>query len=172
MNLLYFRYEEVSEMTEINEKRQAYIEEFSFAMEGFGLSRMAGRVFAALLIADPAEQSAEDLAKQLKASRGGISGAVNLLEHAGLIERTRKLGDRRDYFRNKPNAMYESLKASTMMITQFTGLVDKGFELINEDDSEVSRGLIDLKEYISFFNAELPKLFERFEASLREKEKT
>lgn len=159
-------------MTEINKKRQAYIEEFSFAMEGFGLSRMAGRVFAALLIADPAEQSAEDLAKQLKASRGGISGAVNLLEHAGLIERTRKLGDRRDYFRNKPNAMYESMKQQIMMLTQFTELVDKGFEFINTNDSEVAQGLTDLKQAMVFFSTEMPLLFEHFETAIQKKEKT
>jgi len=156
-------------MIERIEGRQAYIEELSQVLEGFGLSRMAGRVLAALLIADPPEQTAEQLAEQLKASRGSISGAVQLLEHSGLIERTRKLGDRRDYFRNKPNAMYESMKSRMLMFGYFTQLIDKGFQFINQDDPEVSQGLRDFKEAMEFYETELPLFFEHFENALAAK---
>lgn len=156
-------------MIESTKAKQDYIEELSRVLEGFGLSRMAGRVFAALLIADPPDQTAEQLAEQLKASRGGISGAVQLLEQSGLIERTRKLGDRRDYFRNKPNAMYESMKNKMLMFGYFTQLINKGFQFINQDDPEVSQGLRDMKEAMDFYETELPLFFENFENTLAAK---
>ena len=86
-------------------------------MEAFGLPRMPGRVFGALLVADPPEQTAEELADTLQASRGAISGATTLLEAMGLIDRTRKPGDRKDYFRNKPNAWYEAMTKEIMMMS-------------------------------------------------------
>ena len=160
---------QVSQISEINEKKRAYIEEFSIVFEGFGVPRMAGRVLAALLTAEPAEQTAEELAEQLQASRGGISGAVQLLEQFQLIERTRKPGDRRDYFRNKPNAIYEAMKKQMMMTTRLSALIDSGFDLIDSGD-EVSKGLKDMKAYVDFIKVELPQMFERFEASLEQKE--
>ena len=59
---------------------------------------MSGRMLAWLLICDPAEQTAADLAHDLQASRGAISGAARALETAGFIRRGRRRGDRREYF--------------------------------------------------------------------------
>ncbi|MCA9839694.1 MAG: MarR family transcriptional regulator [Trueperaceae bacterium] len=133
------------------------------ALEGFGLPRMAGRVFGALLVADPAEQTAEDLAATLQASRGGISGATTLLETMGLIDRIRKPGDRKDYFRNKPNAWYEAMKKEIMMMSYLRQLADKGLELVQGANEEVTRGLTEMRDMISFFEREMPPLFTRWE---------
>ena len=150
-------------MSQLSQKKQDYIEEFSMLMEGFGLPRMAGRVFAALLVADPPEQSSEDLAEQLQASRGGISGAVQLLETMGFIERTRKLGERKDFFRNKPNAWYEAMKREIMMLTQLTSLIEKGLEVVDSDEPEVTRGLRDMQELMLFFEKRIPLMFAEWE---------
>lgn len=137
-------------------------------LEGFGLPRMAGRVFGALLIADPPEQTAEDLTTTLQASRGGISGATTLLETMGLIERTRKPGDRKDYFRNKPNAWYEAMKKEMMMMSYLKQLADKGLELLASNDPDVTRGLREMRDMIGFFEKELPPLFDRWEAERKQ----
>ena len=49
--------------------KEAFIEEVSLALEQSGMQRMAGRVLAALLVAEPPEQTAEELADTLQASR-------------------------------------------------------------------------------------------------------
>ena len=132
-------------------------------MEGFGLPRMAGRVFGALLVADPPDQSAEDLANTLQASRSAISGATTLLETMGLIERTRKPGDRKDYFRNKPNAWYEAVKKEMMMMSALRELANKGLDIVATDDPDVTLGLREMRDMILFFEQEVPPLFERWE---------
>lgn len=139
------------------------------ALEGFGLPRMACRVFSALLVADPAEQTAEELAQTLQASRGGISGATQMLETMGLIDRVRKPADRRDYFRNKPNAWYEAMKKEMMMMAYMRQLTEKGLEVIETNDPEVSRGLKEMHAMLCFFEKELPEMFARWEEA-RDKE--
>ena len=132
-------------------------------MESFGLPRMAGRVFGALLVADPPEQTAEALAETLRASRGAISGATTLLETMGLIDRTRKTGDRKDYFRNKPNAWYEAMKKEIMMMSYLRELSSRGLELVASEDPEVTRGLREMRDMLLFFEKELPRMFEHWE---------
>ena len=150
-------------IAQVSQDKQDYIEEMSMVMEGFGLPRMAGRVFGALLVADPPDQSAEDLANTLQASRSAISGATTLLETMGLIERTRKPGDRKDYFRNKPNAWYEAVKKEMMMMSALRDLANKGLDIVATDDPDVTLGLREMRDMILFFEQEVPPLFERWE---------
>ena len=51
----------------------AFVEDVAVFLESFGLLRMAGRILAWLLICEPPEQSAADLARVLQASKGAIS---------------------------------------------------------------------------------------------------
>ena len=138
------------------------------ALEAFGIPRMAGRVFGALLVANPTEQSAEELAELLQASRGSISGATTLLETMGLIDRVRKLGDRKDYFRNKPNTWHEAMKKEVMALTSFRTLTERGLEIIDSDDPEVTRGLREMRDMLHFMEKELPSLFARWEETLKQ----
>lgn len=133
----------------------------------FGFPPMAGRVFGALLVADPPEQTAEDLADTLQASRGAISGAVQLLETMGLVERRRKPGDRRAYFLNKPNAWYEAFKREMLVFGQLRKLVDEGLELLPAEKPEVTQGLRDMQAMMTFWEDELPPLFAKFERQQR-----
>ncbi len=156
-------------MPQVTEKKLAFIEEMGLALEGFGLSRMAGRVLGALLVADPPEQSAEELAELLQASRGSISGSTRMLETLGIIERISKPGERRDYFRNKPNAWYETAKKEFAAISQFRQLTEKGIALIDSNDPEVLRGLNDMRDFLIFWEREFPKVFERWESESKER---
>src|SRR5919201_6734758 len=74
-----------------------------------GTPRMVGRVFGWLLVCDPPEQSAAELAEQLQASKGSISTATRVLLRIGMIERLRVRGERFDRFRAPPDAWDEFL---------------------------------------------------------------
>ena len=80
----------------MDEERASYAEDFGLLFEGFGLPRMVGRVLGVLLISDPPELSAEELAEALQASRGSISSATRSLIGMGLVQRRTKRGERRD----------------------------------------------------------------------------
>ena len=62
----------------MDDERASYVEDFGLMFEGFGLPRMVGRALGALLISDPPELSAEELAEALRASRGSISSATRI----------------------------------------------------------------------------------------------
>ena len=68
----------------------------------FGMTRMAGRVLGWLLVCDPAEQTAAQLADAMRASKGSISGATGSLVRAGLVDRLHIRGERADRFRLRP----------------------------------------------------------------------
>ncbi len=55
--------------------------------EEMGFPRMAGRILGWLLICDPPEQSAGQLAGVLQASKGSLSTMTRLLIQMGLVER-------------------------------------------------------------------------------------
>jgi hypothetical protein len=93
---------------------QAAIERFveelgmQFELEA-GAPRMVGRVLGWLLVCEPPEQSAAELAHTLQASKGSISTATRVLLRMGMIERVRVRGERFDRFRALPEAWDEFL---------------------------------------------------------------
>ena len=133
------------------------------ALEGLGMPRIAGRVLSALLVAEPPEQTAEQLAATLQASRGAISGGTTMLETMKLIERKRKPGDRKDYFRNKPNAWFEATKQQIALITHLRQLAEKGLEVMEKAEPEVTEGLQDMRDMLVFYEREMPEIFARWE---------
>ena len=152
-------------ISETTERKQAYIEELGMALESLGMPRIAGRVLSALLVADPPEQTAEQLATTLQASRGAISGGTTMLETMNLIERRRKPGDRKDYFRNKPDAWFEATRQQVALIIQLRQLAEKGLQVMDEAEPEVTEGLQDMHDMLTFYEHEMPKLLERWQAS-------
>jgi DNA-binding transcriptional regulator GbsR (MarR family) len=140
-----------------------YIEEMGVVMEGFGMPRMWGRVLGALLVADPPEQTAEQLAEALQASRGSISTATRMLEQASLIERLRRPGDRKDYFRNRPGAWQEISRRRTEATRSLVAMAEKGLEIVDTDDAEVRRGLEEMLAFMRFLDREYPKIFTAWE---------
>ena len=72
---------------------ERFVEELGVLLElEAGAPRMVGRVLGWLLVCEPPEQSAAELAERLQASRGSISAATRLLLRMGMIERVRTRG--------------------------------------------------------------------------------
>jgi len=150
----------------MEEERQRYIEEFGRLFEGFGTPRMVGRVLGALMVADPPEMSAEELAEVLRASRGSISTATRTLEQIGLVERVGRTGERRDYFRNKPGAWHELTRRRLEGIGVFRELAERGLRILDAEGRgkpEVRLGLEEMRDFYAFWEREVPAIFERWE---------
>lgn len=76
-----------------------HVEAFSLAIERFGFPRMAGRIFALMLLRDEPLVTQAELATELGASTGSISTMIRLLEQLGFVERVSLPAQRRDRFR-------------------------------------------------------------------------
>ncbi len=148
----------------MSKAKESYIEEVGLKLEQSGMTRMSGRVLGALLVADPAERSADELAETLQASRGSISTSTRYLIQLGFVERVSKPGERRDYFRNKPGAWVEMTRRGLEEARLYRELAERGLGLLESDDPEVRRGLEEMRDFYTFVEREFPSVFERWEA--------
>ena len=95
-----------------------FIEEMGQFLGGYGMTPMAGRMWGWLLLCDPPEQTAAQIAEALQASRGAVSGAARILTTAGFIRRTTRRGDRREYFSSPPEALDSMLSNASVIYRQ------------------------------------------------------
>ena len=100
------------------------IESFSLIFEQFGFPRMAGRIFALLVLTEEPYVTQSDLTEQLQASTGSISTMVRLLEQLGFVERVSLPGHRRDRFRVRPDPLVEMSKRRIEGIIHMINAVD------------------------------------------------
>jgi len=139
-----------------------FVEESGLLFELVGLPRMAGRIFGWLLISNPPHQSLGELAENLQASKGSISTMTRLLIQISLIERISLPGQRRDYFRIKPNAWSHLAEQRLAQITAFRQLAERGLKLF-EDEDPLRQQLEEMRDIHAFWERELPALNDRWE---------
>lgn len=150
-------------MTTPNDDQLDYVDEVAgfFAKEGMPL--IAGRVVGWLLISDPPEQSAADLARVLAVSRSSISSAVRLLTPSGLVESVRKRGDRQEFLRISPDGWSRMLANRYAKTTAFRQITERGLELLSESTPDHRERLKNVAELYRFLEAELPAMWKRWE---------
>lgn len=151
------------EKERVDEARERYVEDFGLLLGQYGMPRMLGRVLAALLVSDPPERTAEELAQTLRASRGSISSATRSLVQMGLVERMTKPGERRDYFRVRRGSWMELTRQQMTAATALRGMAERGLELLDSGDKEARRGLEEMRNFYAFWESELPAALARWE---------
>jgi DNA-binding transcriptional regulator GbsR (MarR family) len=104
------------------------IERVGLLCETDGLPRIAGRIFG-LLIVTPGECSLDDMAETLGVSKASISTDARRLEQFGIVVRTSRPGDRRDYYAIAPNALRQSLETKMRGMRQFQELLREARDL-------------------------------------------
>lgn len=155
----------------MDQEKQQYAEDFGLVFAQYGQAPMFGRVFGALMVADPPEQTAEELASFLQASRGSISQATQKLIDLGFVERISKPGDRRYYYRTRPNAWEEMIHRELEATTRLRKLADRGLEVQNSPNPEARRDLEEMREYYAFRERELPTMLEHWKSERRSRER-
>jgi DNA-binding transcriptional regulator GbsR (MarR family) len=87
-----------------------FIEQAGLGAEADGLSRIAGRLFGALLLsAEP--RSLDALVAELGVSKSSISIEARRLVERGVVERVGVAGDRRDYYQLVPHFFTDLVRA-------------------------------------------------------------
>jgi DNA-binding transcriptional regulator GbsR (MarR family) len=144
------------------EAEERFVEEMGQALASYGMTPMAGRMWGWLLICDPPEQTAADLAAALHASRGSISGTARILSTAGMIRRTTRRGDRREYFSVAPETFEQFLASAGRIYRHFREIAERGLTAI-EDRPPASRArLQEFRDVFAFVETEVPTLVDRF----------
>ena len=144
-----------------------FVEEMGRVLAAHGMTPMAGRMWGWLLICEPAEQTAAEIAEALGASRGAISGTARILAGARFIRRTTRRGDRREYFSAPPEALESMLRSATQVYRQLREMSERGLRAIAHRPVDEQARLQEFHDVLSFIEREIPIVIDGF---LRERD--
>ncbi|HEX8454700.1 MAG TPA: MarR family transcriptional regulator [Longimicrobium sp.] len=102
-----------------------FIEHFARLVEQDGGSRTAGRM-AALLLLSPKELSLDEIAERVQASKASVSTNARLLEQWGVVEQVSRPGDRRDFYRARPDGAVMMLERRLEWMRRLRDAADLG----------------------------------------------
>jgi DNA-binding transcriptional regulator GbsR (MarR family) len=148
--------------TALTDQEAEFVERLAQLLSAGGLPRVGGRVWAYLLICEPPQQSAADLAEHLHASRGSISGAARVLETAGLVRRATRRGDRREYFNVPPGFTRAFVESQVPRLRAFRQLTEEGLELLNDRPASVRERVQEVHDLYEYFEQVYPRMLEQF----------
>lgn len=131
--------------------------------DAYGWPRMAGRVIAELLLADPPYLSSAVLCERLPASKGHLSGTIRLLESMGMVETFGVPGSRRDHYRLAPGAFSRALHRGLEPIHRMAETADRALRDVPEG-SRAAEELARMRDLYRFLGNRLPALIADFEA--------
>lgn len=142
--------------------QSAFVEEMGQYLASYGMTPMAGRMWGWLLICEPAEQTAAQIAEALEASRGAISGTARILASAGMIRRTTRPGDRKEYFSAPPEALDSMLTSASATYRRLREIAERGLAGIRDESPSARARLEEFRDVIAFIERELPLVIDRF----------
>ena len=96
-----------------------------------------GRLAGWLLICEPPQQTIDEIAAALHASRSAISGGVAILEKQSWIVRTRAVGERADRIAMNPRTWDASLESPEF--SELAALANEGLDALRGSPSAANR---------------------------------
>jgi DNA-binding transcriptional regulator GbsR (MarR family) len=139
-----------------------FVEEMGQFLGSIGMTPMAGRMWGFLLICEPPEQTAAQIAEALHASRGAISGTARLLAGPGLIRRSTRPGDRREYFSAPAEALDSMLASAGAIYRQMREMAERGLTAMADRPPEARARLQEFHDVMTFVEQEVPRLVGEF----------
>ncbi|HWI22672.1 MAG TPA: hypothetical protein VNT22_08670 [Baekduia sp.] len=122
---------------------------------------MAGRVAGWLLVCDPPQQTAAEIAEALQASRGAVGTAVTMLDSWGIIHRSRPPGERSERIAIDPAfAMFGQVSEHEALAR----LARQGLNALSDTPRTRQARLFELVTRAEFLVERLPQLIAELEA--------
>jgi DNA-binding transcriptional regulator GbsR (MarR family) len=135
-----------------------FVDEMGQFLSSLGMTPMAGRMWGWLLICEPAEQTAAEIAEALHASRGAISGTARLLSTSGLVKRTTRRGDRREYFSAPPEGLDLLLGNAAAIYRHMRAIAERGLAAVADRPPESRARLQEFHDVMAFVEREVPRV--------------
>lgn len=102
-----------------------------------------------------------ELAEQLAASSGAISGAIKMLTSVGLAERVPVPASRRDHYRLRGNAWALLYTNQNVVLAPMLAAAEAGIAATGHDSLARHR-LTQMRDFCTFLLAEIPALLDRW----------
>lgn len=139
-----------------------------FYAQQYSFPPMVGRLIGYLGVCQPAEQTINDIAEALLASRSAVNNAIAMLETQQLIKRTRPAGTRADLVSFNPNGWQTSGFNPNEYIAT-SALIHEGLSLLSDGQTERREGLEKAAALNDYMAEQLPKIYEDFIAYYQKK---
>ena len=134
-----------------------------FYAERYGFPPVAGRLIGYLYVCQPDQQSINDIADALLASRSAINNAVKMLETQKLIRRSRPAGIRADLISLNPLG-WENMGFDPSEYQQMANLGREGLDLLEKASPERRQALEVVVSLNEFLAEKLPQIYEEWNA--------
>lgn len=125
---------------------EQFIEQMGLALEEDRLPRIAGRIMGLLLI-EGGPLAFEDIARFLRVSRGSVSTNTRLLQNLGVVDRTTRPGDRRDFYQIAQTPGRELLAVSARQLRQRCRMIASAREALAPSRTEARQRLAELERF-------------------------
>jgi DNA-binding MarR family transcriptional regulator len=144
---------------------RAWVENVAtYFTQHYGIPPIRGRVMGWLMICEPAEQSAADIAEAIQASRASLSGALQVLTASGLVQASTRPGvGRTTYYRITDDAWAAILRQRFAGLASFLTITEQGLRLFPADSPARGRVLA-AHGLFSWLQREIEPLWERWDA--------
>jgi DNA-binding transcriptional regulator GbsR (MarR family) len=139
----------------------------TWASDAYGLPQMTGRVLAWLLVSDPPEQSAAELAEALGASKGSISSATTRLVRMRLVERVQERGERAYRYRIRPEAWDDQIRDPSVGETR--KLLAMGLGALAGESKARRERLEELDAHLAWYEERMDELYDEWQEYKRKK---
>jgi len=152
-----------------NHRYDEFVDGFAHLMHAQrGVPLVGGRIFAYLLVCEPSEQTAAQIAAAVSASLGTVSSMTRLLLSARLIERVTRRGERAAVYLIAPDAMSSITRATLEGTRVAREMTDRGLALMADRPPPARARLQDLRDVYLIFENTIPALLESWEKGRRE----
>jgi DNA-binding transcriptional regulator GbsR (MarR family) len=147
------------------EQLLAWVERVAaFFAQQNGLPLITGRVLGWLMVCDPPEQTAAEIAQGIGASKASLSTAVRVLEAAGFVRTTTRPGERGVYLRVVDDAWQQVTRRRLASLSAFSEITADGLDLLDHDPVRGER-IRGAHRLFTWLEQELPPLWRRWEES-------
>jgi DNA-binding transcriptional regulator GbsR (MarR family) len=147
--------------TKLSQLKKDFTEGLSQISRFWGFPKGMGAIFAVLYIS-PAPLSLDEIVQQTGLTKGAISAEVRTLARMGLVHRSSKLADRKDYYEAESD-FYKSIRSilKERQNSEFDSAIRSVQEILKEletgsvsgDEAEVQFVYERIKALQEFFNA-------------------
>ena len=111
----------------------------TFFAEHYGLPPITGRIVGWLMVCDPPEQSAAQIAAAIAASRASLTTNMRLLTASGLVHRLTRSGGRTAYFRIDDDMWQNVIRRRIASMMSFGDITEDAIRLLGAHSPRAAR---------------------------------
>jgi DNA-binding transcriptional regulator GbsR (MarR family) len=110
-----------------------------FCAEQYGMPPITGRILGWLMICEPAEQSANEIADAIGASRASLTTNMRLLTAGEYVRRRTRRGSRTSYYFIDDDAWRRAVQRKLASLDAFREITGDGLALLGPETERASR---------------------------------